>query len=364
MAEPTSLVRTFRAFDALRDEWNALASRFEQPLLSHEWFSCCARAFHDDGELAVVVVRSAGQLVAAAPLVRVWSGGAERLELLGSRPLNEPSGLLYESEGVLSDLVERILALRLPVWLGRLEAGSPVRSAFHARRRRRAFVVDRVTHPSLAVEVRGSWGDHFAGLSAHFRKDLRRQGRRLAELGAVRSETRSPTCAEATGWLEALMGVEASGWKGRRGSAMARKVRVGDFFRRYSVLAAERGELRVSCLYAGERLAAAELSLEAFARMWQLKIGYDESLAKYSPGSLLTHDTLAYAFSRGLEAFEFLGSAESWEERWGAVPRRYASVLAYPWSMRGLWGLAADIGARAVSAARAKRVQRHEREAA
>jgi CelD/BcsL family acetyltransferase involved in cellulose biosynthesis len=363
MADKASLVRTLRAFDALREEWNALAARFEHPLLSHEWFSCCARAFHDEGELAVVVVRSAEQMVAAAPLVRVRSRGAERLELLGSRPLNEPSGVLYGSEEALADLVERILALRLPVWLGRLEAGSPVRSAFHARRGRRAVVVDRVTHPSLAVEMRGCWEDYVAGLSAHFKKDLRRQRKRLAEFGPVRSETRSPTSAEATKLLEALMGVEASGWKGRRGSAMARNVRVRDFFRRYTVLAAERGELRVSCLHAGERLAAAELSLEVSRRMWQLKIGYDESLAKYSPGSLLTHDTLAYAFSRGLEAFEFLGSAEPWEERWGAVPRRYASILAYPWSMHGLWGLAADIGARAVSAARAKRAERRGREA-
>jgi CelD/BcsL family acetyltransferase involved in cellulose biosynthesis len=193
---------------------------------------------------------------------------------------------------------------------------------------------------------------------------LKRKRRRAEQIGPVRSETLAPTPDEARILLDAVMQVEASGWKGRSGSAMRFNRRVGAFFRRYAPLAAANGHLRVSLLHVGSHLAAADLSLEADRRLWQLKIGYDESLARCSPGLLLTHDTLAYAFSHRLEAFEFLGSAEAWQERWGAVPRQYASILGYPLTPRGLWGLTVDGVGRTIERLRAKRLRRAVRESA
>jgi CelD/BcsL family acetyltransferase involved in cellulose biosynthesis len=61
-------VRTLDALEPLRDEWNVLADRAESPLLRHEWFASCARAFSADGDLRVVTIRRSQQLVGIAPL--------------------------------------------------------------------------------------------------------------------------------------------------------------------------------------------------------------------------------------------------------------------------------------------------------
>lgn len=345
----TEVIRSFHAFDALREKWNDLADHLERPLLRHEWFACCAHAFHDDGDLRVVVVRRGGQLVAAAPLVRVRAMTRDRLELLGVSALYEPSGLLYADEDALAELIQRTVDLGLPLLFGRVEADSPLRPILSLQRARRALAFQRITHPSLAVVNRGSWEAYTQGLSSKWIQNLKRLRKRAAEqFGAVTTETLAPGAGEVDTLLDTVMQVEASGWKGRRGSAMLRKEWIGRFFRLYARHAAARGELRVSLLRFGSRVAAVELALEAHRRLWQLKIGYQEPLAKYSPGLMLTHDTLSYAFSRNLDAFEFLGSAEPWQERWHPVPRHYATILVYPVSWRGFWGFSMDAVDRAM----------------
>lgn len=345
----TEIIQSFDAFDALREEWNDLADHLERPLLRHEWFACCARAFYHDGDLRVVVVRHGGRLVAAAPFVRVRAIARDRLELLGVSVLYEPSGLLYADEDALAELIQRAVDLGLPLLFGRVEADSPLRPILSLQRARRALVFQRITHPSLAMVTRGSWETYTQGLSSRWMQNLNRWRKRAAEqFGTVTTEMLAPEVDEVDTLLDTAMRVEASGWKGRSGSAMLRKERIGRFFRLYARLAAARGELRVSILRFGPHVAAVELALEAHRRWWGLKLGYQETLAKYSPGFMLIHDILFHAFSRGLDAFEFLGSAEPWQERWHPVPRHYASILVYPMSWQGFWGFSVDAVDRAV----------------
>jgi CelD/BcsL family acetyltransferase involved in cellulose biosynthesis len=136
--------------------------------------------------------------------------------------------------------------------------------------------------------------------------------------------------------LETLITVEDSGWKGRQGSSLARRPDLREFFRRYCRRAASRGRLRVATLSFGASVAAVELSIDAFDRLWQLKIGYHEAVAQYYPGLQLTAASIRAAFERGLEAYEFLGSAEAWEERWRPQPRFYQALLVYPFNAAGV----------------------------
>jgi CelD/BcsL family acetyltransferase involved in cellulose biosynthesis len=131
------------------------------------------------------------------------------------------------------------------------------------------------------------------------------------------------------------MAVEGSGWKRRAGSALGANQRLQAFFRTYCRLAAEAGLLRFFFLRFGSRLASAQMAVEVYDRLWLLKIGFDESLARCSPGFLLLAESLAYAHARGLRSYEFLGAAESWEARWRPAERPCGVVAFYPWTVRG-----------------------------
>lgn len=81
----------------------------------------------------------------------------------------------------------------------------------------------------------------------------------------------------------------------------------------------------------------------AHRRWWQLKIGYDDELRELYPGLQLSLETIKRAFDDQLEAYEFLGSAASWERRWNTEERGHELVMFYPRTAAGLWGLAVDV---------------------
>ena len=86
-----------------------------------------------------------------------------------------------------------------------------------------------------------------------------------------------------------------------------------------------------------------QIGLEHANRFWVLKIGYDEKWAKCSPGIQLTMETIRYAFDRGLEAYEFLGSDEPWLHAWARQSHSYTSIGFYPLGFCGLYGLGVDV---------------------
>jgi CelD/BcsL family acetyltransferase involved in cellulose biosynthesis len=125
-----------------------------------------------------------------------------------------------------------------------------------------------------------------AALSAKRRKEYRRLERRLAELGPLEyAELDSP--ARAAQWIAQFLQLEASGWKGRRGSALASTDPNRSFFERTALAAAQRGRLMMLALKLAGRPLAMKCNFLADGGAFTFKIAYDEAYAKYSPGLLL-----------------------------------------------------------------------------
>jgi CelD/BcsL family acetyltransferase involved in cellulose biosynthesis len=336
------VIRSIPQLEALAPEWDRLADGLGRPLLRHDWFASCIGPLHDACDLSVVTVRDGGRLVGVAPLVRAGDGGAARLELIGVSSLQEPCGLLYESAEARERLLAATIGIGVPLALSRLETASETTSAIRHAVGRRGVVLVRPTRPSLAVHVRGPWADYERGLSSRITGNLPRLRKRAAKLGPVTVDVHSPSDADAGALFATVVAVEGSGWKGERGSALRCREGLATFFDTYVRHAARRGELRIALLRFGDRVAAVELALEAYGRWWQLKIGYEHSLASYYPGLLLTHAMVQRAFERGLAAYEFLGSAADWEERWQPERRQFEMCVVYPATIRGGRGLLAD----------------------
>ena len=115
------------------------------------------------------------------------------------------------------------------------------------------------------------------------RKELRRQERRLAELGAVSFD--DPREPEA--WIEEFLALEARGWKGEGHTAMKDDPMARELFRAYCRGAHARGRWMAMALRLDGRAIAMKCNLRAGDGALAFKIAYDEELAKFSPGVLL-----------------------------------------------------------------------------
>ena len=123
-------------------------------------------------------------------------------------------------------------------------------------------------------------------LSSNRRRDYKRKEKRLTELGkleyrVLESETDLPA------WTEWFLQLEASGWKGSEGTALACSASNLGFFHEATQTAFQQGQLQMLGLFLDEKPIAIRCNFLSGQGSFFYKPGYDESHAKNSPGALV-----------------------------------------------------------------------------
>ena len=182
---------------------------------------------------------------------------------------------------------------------------------------------------------RGLLRKNRATVSGQLRRQFARKERRLAERGRFEHVTLQPQ-DEIGRWIEDFLRLEAAGWKGREGSAMA----CTDANRRYATeifsAAFRRGRLLMCGLDLDGRAIGRRASFLAGNGAYAFKTAYDESLGEFSPGVMLELDNIRQLDATpGLEWMDsFTEDANlALERMW--PDRREMESLAVP---VGAWG--------------------------
>jgi CelD/BcsL family acetyltransferase involved in cellulose biosynthesis len=149
-------------------------------------------------------------------------------------------------------------------------------------------VLDRWERAALVPKT--SFEEWFAGnFERKRRKEYRRLKARLGEEGKLESITWTPH-DPVDPWIHALIALEAKGWKGRRGTALADDCVLATGFREALHRLAAEGSLRLwKVVFDGKPIAMMS-GLVKGSQGWLGKIAYDEAFAKYSPGVMLVLD--------------------------------------------------------------------------
>lgn len=123
-------------------------------------------------------------------------------------------------------------------------------------------------------------------LSSHHRGEFRRQWRRLGDEGSVDYDI-ARNRDEVRLAAETFLMLEAGGWKGEAGTALATDRYRAAFFRESMDRLAAADMVRIHTLSAGGKAVASLIILieAGVAHAW--KIAFDEAYSRYSPGMLL-----------------------------------------------------------------------------
>ncbi len=330
-------VRGRAAFAALRDEWDALAARgpVDLPFVGHAWLSAWLDAFAPGRPPLVLAARTAaGAAVGFAPFLEERRRGVVRL----LAPANDHS---CRFEWVLGPDVSGAAA---SIWahlrdrcrwdalvLRDVPRDGPTSTLLEPLARADGHLTGRwesLRTPRIALA--GPQGTAEARTSAKVRANLRRRAKRLSELGAVgllRVDGRGGA-AEVDDAVDAFLRLEASGWKGENGTAIALDPALAGFYRRIAHEAAARGALAIRALLLDGRPVAVHLGIVHRGVYLLPKTAYDESLGNVSPGQLLQREVLAECEARGLAGFDFLGPDMPWKQDWAGelVPHDWLYV--------------------------------------
>jgi CelD/BcsL family acetyltransferase involved in cellulose biosynthesis len=130
-----------------------------------------------------------------------------------------------------------------------------------------------------------------AAVRAKKRKEHRRQANRLADQGAV-TFRRWSAGEPVEPWIDAFLDLEARGWKGRAGSALASHGDTEAWSRAIIAGAAEAGRLDMRTLDLDGRPLAMLVNFLAPPGGFSFKTAFDEDYARFSPGVLLQQANL------------------------------------------------------------------------
>ncbi len=129
-------------------------------------------------------------------------------------------------------------------------------------------------------------------LSGKKRKELRRQHKRLAEAGTLHF-TRQLGQADLDRWIADFLRLEAQGWKGKAGSALACADDTTALFREALAGASAAGRLERLSLALDGRPIAMLANFLCPPGAFSYKTAFDERYARFSPGVLLQRENLA-----------------------------------------------------------------------
>lgn len=300
--------------EGLREEWWQLWDRCPQatPFQSPGWILPWWRNLFRGGRIRTLELRVEGRLAGLAPFFQYGAPHPRHLVLAGAG-ITDYLDILIDPEWAAEG------AQAVWEWIS---ATAPDRDDFD-------FQELREDSPLLArgaprpeecgrcpiLELPATWEELMTRIPPKLRTDLRRARNRLARAGNLRVE-----CNREELMCE-LFRLHAARWRERDEPGVTADAALQKHYREAAAEFLARGMLRLYGLYLDEVCAAVFFGFAARGRTYAYLDGFDPTLARLSPGSVLLSMAIERAIGEGMREFDFLRKREQFKYQWGALDR-------------------------------------------
>ena len=319
MSESIEWVCSVERFAAIKADWDQLADLEKTPFVRHAWLASWWAAF-GNGRLRICALWDGDELAALFPLCATRSGlaGLTNEHTPRFTPLSRGR---RDLERIVEEVLDQPHDLRVEALPGDHPAFE-VLSESCASRGRRLLVMPQQTSPIAET------AEYAARLSSKTARELGRLQRKMQR--EHRTEVSMVTRpSELEPELQRGFEVEASGWKGKRGTAILCSPRTDRFYRSMARSFHDEDRLRTSTITLDGDVAAFDLCLLDNGRVYGVKFGYDERFRHLAPGLVLQHGEIERCRELGFDAFELLGDDEEYKRRFSTANRPHYSLRAY-----------------------------------
>lgn len=312
--------------NALTQEWRTIthSGNYAEPFYQPEWFQAYTNSFLETPELSAITTCGGGSLIGVLPLTY----SRHFLRRIPAHTLRSLSGIHSSRFDLIHTPLKRDLVaqhtwrvMRDQMTWDVIEAlDVPHHGSFHTIMQLAqddGFLVALWPGRKMPVmHIANHAPTTFAlcpASSKVYRARLDSKYRRLKKCGEVRLKVITELEPDT---IESFLTLEASGWKGRSGSAIANSPLTKNFYARVTHEANSRRYLRVYALELNDRPISMHLGLFMNNSYFAPKIAYDETFSMYSPGQLLVKLAIEELSRHGASRYEFLGPRAPWKKIW------------------------------------------------
>jgi CelD/BcsL family acetyltransferase involved in cellulose biosynthesis len=312
-------------FASLADQWDALLPADSTPFDAHSWYAIWWEAFGAPYELSVCTLRRDGELAAVFPLAR----DGHRLTPMANEHASLFRPLARDREAIEALIATVVDEAGLALEIGRLPAGDPcIDSLLSGARSGGMAVLAEHEFASPIVATAGDFETWRKQAKSRWGAPLERFSRKMGrDYEAEFSIIERPADLEAE--LVDGFRVEASGWKGRAGTAIVSSPETEAFYSSLARAFDRCDELRLSRIALDGRLVAFDLCLLHRNRLYLLKTGFDEDFRRLAPGLVMRLLTVRRCFELGLDAHELLGVESDWKMKFATGTRDHVIFRGY-----------------------------------
>ncbi len=328
-AQPTSELEAVVSHepDSSAADWNRLTQGSGNPFMTHEWLTCWWNAYGRGTPTWVLVRGEDGSVRAGAFLER-----RGRSLHAAANVHSAEWDVVGDSEQARARMWQKVSELgadRICLRSVPSDRGSAPLAREHLARGGYRIALQQGLHspwlelPSASEQLLGT-------VSRGLRSQLGRRQRALERAGALelRVVTDGPTLDRD---LEAFLKLEASGWKGRAGTAILGSPHTERLYREFARAAAAQGWMRLYMLELDGQLIAADYGCALAGSGSLIKTAFSESHGHLSPGLVLRAAVLRSTIEEGLHRYYFFGEADQYKRRWTSQVRPHADI----WAFRG-----------------------------
>ncbi len=316
------------------EAWRDLATRSVEPNPFYEadfLVPACRYLRHAKG-VVLLVAEDAGRLHACLPVRRATAPRILRAPVISSwrhpygflgTPLVAPERGVEAVASLLTTLTSAGPWRRLVV-LELIGDDGPIAAYF-----RRAAAELRLT-----VHVHTAWEravfrcqDSVDPVPPSVRKERRAKARQWRRLSGDRGDPAVVDRVQEPDASSRFLALEASGWKGRAGTALACRAKDAAFYREVTSRFRASGRLRLYSLEVGGETLAMQTDLCAGSCLFDWKVAYDERFARYGPGTQLQLRVVDLAREQGVHWIDSCSDGEDERQlRLSADHRRIATL--------------------------------------
>ena len=313
-------------FREIEAEWDRLAVRSGSPFLSAAWVGSWWKAIAPKGAEALLLRDTDGSLLAGGLFVE------DRQGLRAA--INDHSsdwGVVATDRASLGRFWAEVAGLgyRKVVVSPLLGDGDAVRAPRDGLVNAGYRIVEETLEPSPLLDLPNSFEELFAARSGKLRSQIRRGRRGLEEQGSLTMRIVSGGSSLASD-LESFFDLEAAGWKGKEGTAIAADPALVALYCNFAEAAAAQGWFRLYMLELNGKLIAADYGCVYDNCGYRIKTTFDEELRKFVPGLVLLADVLTSSIEQeGLERYDFLGGPDEYKLRWTEEVQGHTAIHAF-----------------------------------
>ncbi len=309
-----------------------------EPFYMPDWSEAYIRAFNPQGELILFTVWEGERIRAYLPLM-LTSGFVSGLPVRKLTSCASQFACRFDLVCCTGDEREEVLRgiwremSRLRKWdvleLLYVKEGSAIDELLQLASKEGYSVARKLTWRALYATFQKQ-PDGTEPCLAHtqrkFRANLRRTRKELDGLGSVAFQHHSSADPEA---LARFFQLEASGWKGREGTAISCEPARRLFFELVATAASRDGYFSLDFLELDGKPIAGHFSLVWNGRYQLLKAAYDESYSRLGPGHLIVLEAFRNLGPSGLRELDFIASPKWDETRWASEGRDHYTWFAF-----------------------------------